>query len=168
MTRHPAALVVLHWLMLLPVLAAALGGGIVPMTTHLATGVSVAALLFLRVVIRLCRHVPDQDGRQTDVLARLARAMHLLLYALLAGAVLSGVAVVVQGDFITAWRGEGPVTSTYLGLPVFALHGIVARVLLAAIALHAAASLYHHLVLRDRIFSRMWFGARPAAEPRQR
>jgi len=38
------------------------------------------------------------------------------------------------------------------------VHGIVAKLLMLAIALHVGAALFHQLVRKDRLLSRMGFG----------
>jgi len=45
---------------------------------------------------------------------------------------------------------------TLADLPPRAGHGIAARLIVAAILLHAGAALYHHFVLKDRTLRRMW------------
>jgi cytochrome b561 len=40
------------------------------------------------------------------------------------------------------------------------VHGIVAKLLMLAIALHIGAALYHQFVRRDGLLSRMGFGRR--------
>jgi cytochrome b561 len=44
--------------------------------------------------------------------------------------------------------------------PTRVIHGAIAKVLVALIAVHASAALYHHFVLRDGLLKRMWFGRR--------
>jgi cytochrome b561 len=47
-------------------------------------------------------------------------------------------------------------------LPQRAAHGIIATLLVALIALHIAAALYHQFILKDGLLRRMWFGKRQA------
>jgi len=37
-------------------------------------------------------------------------------------------------------------------------HGIGARLLVALLVLHAGAALYHQIIRKDGLLSRMWFG----------
>jgi cytochrome b561 len=40
------------------------------------------------------------------------------------------------------------------------VHGIFAKALFALIALHIGAALYHQVIHKDGLLSRMWFGKR--------
>jgi len=44
--------------------------------------------------------------------------------------------------------------------PMRSVHYVISRMLMALIALHAAAAIYHTFVLRDGLLRRMWFGKR--------
>jgi cytochrome b561 len=93
--------------------------------------------------------------------------MHLALYAVMLAVPLAGLA--------DRWaRGRG--VSTFFGMvtlePPFAIpggrawgevHEIAANLLLVLIALHVAAALWHHVVLKDGLIGRML----PARRQRQ-
>ena len=71
----------------------------------------------------------------------------------------SGVAMsVLAGLPGIVFGGVGSLPVTFDALPPRAVHGIVAKPLMLAIALHVAAALFHQFVRRDGLLSRMGFG----------
>ncbi len=62
----------------------------------------------------------------------------------------SGAAPIIFG-------GDGALLPDFSKYPPRLAHGIGARLLLALLALHASAALYHHFVRRDGLLRRMWF-----------
>jgi cytochrome b561 len=44
--------------------------------------------------------------------------------------------------------------------PMRPVHYVISRLLMALIALHVVAALYHTFILRDGLLRRMWFGRR--------
>jgi cytochrome b561 len=59
--------------------------------------------------------------------------------------------------------GHGALPTDFWAFPVRTVHYAISRLLMALIALHATAALYHALALRDGLLRRMWFGRRLAA-----
>ena len=53
--------------------------------------------------------------------------------------------------------GSRPLSGVFL---LRAIHGQLANVLLALVALHILAALYHQFIRRDGLIGRMWYGAR--------
>jgi hypothetical protein len=47
-------------------------------------------------------------------------------------------------------------------MPTRVAHGVIATILVALIALHIAAALYHQVAQKDGLVRRMWFGKRSA------
>lgn len=72
----------------------------------------------------------------------------------LATAIISGILPIVFGS------SPDPLPRTFNVYPTRALHGYIADTIIALIALHVAAVVYHQLIRRDRLLSRMWFGRR--------
>jgi cytochrome b561 len=71
----------------------------------------------------------------------------------IATAAMAGLPQVVFG-------GAGSLPPNFDAFPPRAAHGLIARLLMLAIGLHIAAALFHLLVRRDGLLSRMWFGRR--------
>jgi hypothetical protein len=56
--------------------------------------------------------------------------------------------------------GHGALPPDFWVFPMRSVHYAISRLLMAAIALHVAAALYHTFILRDGLLRRMWFGKR--------
>ena len=93
--------------------------------------------------------------------ARAARTVHALLYVVVLGVAVSGVALtVVSGAGAILFAGApGPLPDLW-DYPPRIFHGAGARLLFMLLGLHVGAALYHQLFMRDRILARMSF--RPA------
>jgi cytochrome b561 len=124
---------------------------------HIVLGVSLAAVLVVRLALRATRGgmLPPLDH---GLLRAVARLTHLLLYVVLIGTVALGVS--------NAWvRGDS--IFNLFTLPSFApddkglrdaigdYHALAANTLLILAGFHAAAALFHHYVLRDTTLRRM-------------
>ena len=89
----------------------------------------------------------------------LASVVHRLLNVLVIVMVGSGIGVaLLSGVPDVVWGGQALVLGNFEELPLFMLHRITALILFAALALHAGGALYHQVLLRDGLMSRMWFG----------
>jgi cytochrome b561 len=112
----------------------------------------------LRIIWRLT-HRPPPDAL-SPILSAASRITHLLLYAAL-------IIVPVLGWINASSRGW---TVNFLGVVPFPgltptgsafghamgdVHGVLAWVLFALIAVHVAAALFHRFVLRDQVMHRM-------------
>lgn len=128
-------------------------------TTHMSLGVLLAAVVVARIVWRL---MPGHGVEAlTNGWVRLAsKAVHYLLYLLLMAEAALG--------FAFRWGAGRPMDFFGLGIPP--LIGEIARAdrrflrelhewngwaIIVIAGLHAAAVLYHHYVLRDRVLERM-------------
>lgn len=103
---------------------------------HVWTGVTVLALVLLRLLLRAVQGTPPAVGE--GWMRRAAIWGHRLLYTLLLATPLLGAA---------AWFGGVKA----LGDP----HELAANALLWLAGGHAAIALWHHYVLRDRVLVRM-------------
>jgi cytochrome b561 len=126
-------------------------------STHIALGVLLALVLTYRIWWRFSggRHLP-QAG--TGALDRLASLMHALLYVLLIGTVVLGLANTwVRGDTLFNLFRVPAFDPANPGLreSVEDWHSWCANILLTLAGLHAAAALVHHLVLKDEVLRRM-------------
>jgi cytochrome b561 len=128
---------------------------------HKSTGIVVFALVLARLAWRL-RHRPaalPPTMPKWQVLA--AAGVHRLLYACMVLMPLTGFlgashtrsGVAFFGLQLPRWRAPDRDTAELF----FGLHGTIAWILVALVALHTLAGLKHLLVDRDRVFQRMWF-----------
>jgi len=127
-----------------------------------AFGVSLLAIAAAGFVWWLVNAVPADPAGTPEWQRRAARLAHWALYALIFGVAITGwaltgtmrepVAIALFG-LIEAPQLVGPDSGTH-GL-FEELHEVLANVLIALVAVHAAAALYHHFVLRDGVLRRM-------------
>lgn len=127
---------------------------------HISFGVVLGIVLVIRLFWRQTggARLPAADVGPSG---RIATGVHHLLYALMVGLVVIGIACIwIRGDNIfNLFR----IPSLAPGNKALAhnaveLHGLVANVLLAVAAIHAAAAVWHHWRLKDGVLRRMWPG----------
>jgi cytochrome b561 len=177
--RFGAVAQALHWSMVVLIALALVGalvidafprdsaGQLLMRATHESLGVTVLLLACARIAWKLAGPTPSGAGSPWQ--QRLARLGHGALYALM-------FAVPVAGYVVATARGHDP---AFFGLSVPSLigkdralarsakeiHEFLAWTLVAVVAVHAAAAIWHQLVLRDRVLARMlprrWSNAAP-------
>lgn len=182
----PALSKALHWLIAALILVMAWLGltmgdlpngpdKIATYALHKSLGLSILALVALRLLWRLYAGAPAPLAGTPRWQERIAALTHLALYALLLAMPLSGWLLNSAAGFPLQWFG-------LFNLPALAgrdeaLHALAGQVhellfwaLAALVVLHAAAALHHHLFLRDATLARMlprgWLraGADPTTE----
>ncbi len=126
---------------------------------HFTLGLSVFALVWLRLVFRL-RHktpaiVPPPPAWQN----LLAKVMHVALYGLMIGMPIGGwLMLSAAGKPVPFWGlelpaliGENEATAKWIK----GIHETVGEVGLYLIGLHTVAALYHHYFKKDNALTRM-------------
>ena len=173
-SRYHPALVVLHWGLALLITAAlalgALGLARIPNTTpmklealrsHMSGGIIILALMLARLAVRLRSAHPPPARAGHRRLDRLAWASHRLFYVTVIAMASSGLVMALQtGLFDSVFAGRGQIPADFWVLPIRSVHYALSRLLMALIALHAVAALYHAVILRDGLLKRMFFGRR--------
>lgn len=126
---------------------------------HMSFGIILSLVIVVRLIWRLIpgHQVPTAVSGWTE---KAPKVVHYLLYAMLAAEAVLG--------FVLRWAGDE--SMSFFGLlipPPFApfskaarhqigeLHGLNGWAIVILASGHAAAALYHHYVLRDRVLSRM-------------
>jgi len=161
-----------HWLIVLLILATAIIGltmGELPRTpkyfwvytAHKSLGISVLALMLLRLGWRLyAGGVPPVAGTPRWQQA-IASATHWALYALAVAMPLSGW-LYDSASGLRPFRWFGLFTMPKLASPnewladrAVATHELLFLLLVALVVLHAGAAFWHHLFVRDETLSRM-------------
>lgn len=172
MNKYTKTAIALHWLIALLMIAAfALGvtmvdiPGLTPtklkyFSWHKWLGVTVLALVAVRLLWRLTHAAPTLPAGMPAWQAKVSGLLHGLLYALM-------FAIPLSGYFYSLAAG---VPVTYLGvlpLPVLiepnpelkvllkAVHYWLNMTLLASVGLHVAAALKHQFIDRDGVLKRM-------------
>lgn len=172
-SRYHPALVALHWITAFLLIGALLGGTFnmanVPNTDpakldtlrmHMFVGGTALVLLLLRLVLRHTTRRPAPLDSGNPVLNRASGIAHVALYVVAIAMAASGVALSMASGLPDAVFGTAALPETFWDFAPRYVHGILAKLLAALIVLHVAAALWHGFMRRDRIFARMWFGAR--------
>ncbi|WP_453969389.1 cytochrome b [Amorphus sp. MBR-141] len=164
----------LHWITAVAVillLAAAIAMNNVPpgawmnglYVLHWSLGVCVLPLALWRIALRLTRPSPGYPDDMPGWQRFAAEANHALLYAILVVNPLLGyVTKSAYGGSVTFfWIVELPpviAKNEALFERLSTVHVLVGFTMIAVVALHIGAALFHGLVRRDGIFSRMTTG----------
>jgi cytochrome b561 len=131
---------------------------VVLLRAHIPLGVGALLLTLLRIVWWLVAdRRPDLPSDQPAWQKFTAKAVHISLYLVVFVAAGSGMATIVLSDALPAIIGTGTLPDFNTVLPR-AVHGIGSRVMLALLAMHIGASLYHQFIRKDRLLGRMGLG----------
>jgi cytochrome b561 len=132
--------------------------------THMSLGVLLAAVILARLIWRV---IPGHQlsSLESGWVARASKGTHYLLYALLVAEAALGFTFRWGAGRPMAFFGTGiPPLIEKLGKPVThqlrEIHNWIGWTIIVIAVLHAAAALYHHYVLKDRILERMLPGRR--------
>jgi cytochrome b561 len=128
---------------------------------HKNGGVIVGLLMVLRLAFRLRYPPPPLPVSMPPLQARLASLTHALLYVLIFTMAVSGYVRVVAGGHPI--EGLDSLNLPYLigrsaviEKAAQAVHYYAHFAVIALVAAHIGAALYHALVLRDSMLARMW------------
>lgn len=169
--RYGSLSITLHWLMLVLIAAVYISmefRGIFPkgstgrglmMQAHFMLGLTVFALVWLRLLARVIAPTPQIVPAIPLWQAIPARLMHLALYLLMIGAPLAGWLILSAKDRPIPFYGfELPALigkNTDLAEQIEHWHVLAAQTGYWLIGLHAAAALFHHYISRDNTLTRM-------------
>ncbi|MBT3013807.1 MAG: cytochrome b/b6 domain-containing protein [Candidatus Thiodiazotropha sp. (ex Lucina aurantia)] len=173
MRRYHPALVLLHWLLAIMIVAGLIMGTNVLSATpndapeklfylkmHMSMGIIIFILMTVRLGIRFFTAKPPAADIGNRLFNKLGIATHYLFYLVVilmgasgfATANMAGLPEVVFGN------SGAPLVSTFDDFPPRIAHGVLSQLLLILIIGHVLAFLYHQYVRKDSLFSRMWFG----------
>lgn len=132
---------------------------------HKWIGVSVWALLLVRIAWRGHHAPPPLSPGMPAWEQTAAHAGHLLMYVLMFATPVAGwlmsSALGVRTVFLGLWPLPDLLAKNEaLGLLLVALHRILSYALLGVVAVHVAAALKHHFIDRDGLLGRMFRVAR--------
>ncbi len=167
---HPAH-VAIHWLMaLLVIMMLGIGKLVMPgvspedpqkvmmLQSHAYIGGAIAILLIIRLILRFTTQRPAPADAGNAFLNFVGKAVHFLLYLLLIGMALSGLGLFLMAGLSSVFSGAKPYPSNFFDFLPRMGHGLTSWLLLALIALHVGAALYHQFIRKDNLLARMWFG----------
>lgn len=174
-SRYHPSLVTLHWLLAVFIVGALAYGYLVlaPMEddapekiatlrVHMIVGVVILVLTVVRFIVRLATATPPSAQSGHPVLDRIAQIIHAAFYLLIVAMVATGLATaVLSGLNLIVFGNSGKLFPANLDdYPTLTAHEWGAALLVALIALHVAAALYHQFVKKDGLLRRMGYGSR--------
>lgn len=167
---HPIH-VAIHWLMaLLVIMMLAIGKTVMPgmdptdpqkpmmLQSHAYIGMAIGVLLLVRIVMLFVAKRPAPADAGNAALNFIGRATHILLYVLMLGMVVSGLGLFQLASLPAVFNGEEPYPANFFEYPPRAGHGLFSWLLLALVALHFGAAMFHQFIKKDNLLGRMWFG----------
>lgn len=175
MKRYHPVLVALHWILAIMILMSLVVGGpmmaklpstdpqkLVGLSGHMVWGMVIGVLLIIRLLVRLKSQKPPKADAGNALLNMGGQVAHWGLYLLAFAMVASGLGTALSaGLFDIAFGGNGaPLPSELTQYPPRVAHGIIAKLMMILVLLHIAGWAYHQFMLKDKLFSRMWFGKR--------
>jgi cytochrome b561 len=166
---HPLQ-VTFHWLVVALVFAAFVIGKsmsgqsnddakLLPLAVHMGIGIVTLLVIVVRFVTRMKLPKPEHVTAGNAVFDWIGRFVHYALYLLVFLMAVSGVSLSIQAGLTSVvFGGSGaPLPTDFYDFTARLLHGFIAPALALTVLLHVGAALYHQLVLRDNLLSRMWY-----------
>lgn len=133
-------------------------------TWHFMLGLTILALVVIRLIVRLNRRSPPITPEPPAWQALLAKATHFALYAFMLAMPIAGwVILSASGKAIPFFGLELPALVSQnkaLAGQVKEVHETLGTIGYFLIGLHALAALYHHYVVKDDTLRRMLPGRR--------
>ena len=160
-----------HWLIVILIVVQYLVGSIaedlpqgfeklVLVSRHKSLGITILALVLLRLLWRLANKPPPPPRGLHPLLSGLGRMTHVVLYALILALPVTGWLASSYANSPVSWWG-------WLTLPdmvapgeenferLSGLHELLTKILVIFVILHAAAALAHHFLFKDDVLRRM-------------
>ena len=170
-TRYGAVAITIHWVTALAIFGMLISGTVAANTAddaaetsilrvHAIIGVTILALTLARLMWWwLADKKPDDVAGMPAVQARASHWLHWTLYGVIIVMASSGLATLVLSgaNQIIFGVATGPLPD-FEGLVPRTVHGLLSRLLLALLAGHIGAALYHQFVRRDHLLARMGLG----------
>lgn len=127
---------------------------------HKSLGITLLLIVLMRMAWRFVNVTPPAPPSMAGWEARAARTTHALLYLLLLALPLTGYLINSASNFPLVVWGVLPLPnltdeSESLQLAAETAHGLLFWLLAVLVALHVAAALRHHWVLKDSVLRRM-------------
>ncbi|WP_316862093.1 cytochrome b/b6 domain-containing protein [uncultured Cohaesibacter sp.] len=164
--KYSSTAVLLHWIGALMVIGLIVVGKLMEdmtgtekmtvLSIHYYGGLATGVVFLLRLVFFFVHARPNDDPSWPTWQAKIAKLVHAILYLLPIIMVASGMiamSVYGLGTYVSAGDFEGYQAASRV--PPMLVHALTASLLIAAIALHVVAALYHQFVQKDHIFKRI-------------
>ncbi|MCT4657351.1 MAG: cytochrome b/b6 domain-containing protein [Cohaesibacter sp.] len=166
-SRYSKVTIALHWLGALLILGLIVVGQMMDgmqgpeklelLDMHRKIGLVTGLIFLVRLVFFFLHARPEADPNWPPMQAKLAKAIHLLLYLLPLVMVASGMASLMifgLGQYVDNGDIAGYLAAAG-SVPPLNVHGIVAKLLVASVVLHVIGAIYHQFVKKDGIMTRM-------------
>ena len=169
--RYSTASVILHWMMLLLIVGIYTAiefrefypKGSEPREAlklwHFMLGLSVLGLVWIRIAARLIWVAPNTFSAEPKWRQAAANATHFALYIFMISMPIAGWLILsAEGKNIPFFGFELPALvgkDVQLAERIEEVHELGGTLGYWIIGIHAAASLFHHYILKDRVFARM-------------
>lgn len=175
MTRYHPALVALHWLLGLMVVAALVAGNVMldampnsdpakidGLRAHMSIGIAVLILMVIRLALHVFTTKPAAIDTGSAMINFGGKAAHWALYLLVFAMCASGMAIAnIAGLPDIVFGGSGAaLPATFDDIAPRMAHGLLSNLLILVILAHAGAALWHQFLRKDNLLARMWFGKR--------
>ena len=168
--RYSPLMVTLHWLTVLLIFAAfALGkyasflpnddSEVAPLRLHMMLGITTLLVIIIRFIVRMRTPHPAYASTGNAFLDGLGKVVHYALYLFAFLIAASGLSLSMQAGLPQiVFGGVGSLPADFFDFTARAMHGFIAPTLFLLILLHVGAAFYHQLFIKDKLFSRMWYG----------
>ncbi|MBI5932391.1 MAG: cytochrome b/b6 domain-containing protein [Chloroflexi bacterium] len=165
---HPVH-VALHWVIALFVISFLVMGSfvmspmpndqeLIPLGIHSMLGPILAVLILIRLATRFFFKRPAPADAGHPLLNLAGRAVHVLLYVGVFVLLFSGASLSRAYGLPDILAGKGAMPADLFVYPQRFAHGILSNLMMALVALHVGAALYHQFIRKDNLLARMWFG----------
>ena len=120
---------------------------------HMPLGILILLLLIIRIIVRNRTPHPEPATVGNMILDKIGVITHYLLYVL-------AVILPISGMLLSINYGISPIQSDFISNLrwVPSLHRLIAPAFGLLILLHIGAALYHQVIRKDQLLSRMWYG----------
>jgi cytochrome b561 len=127
-------------------------------SSHKLIGLTILALVILRLIYRFTRGAPPPDPTVPASLTGLGHLVHWLLYLLLIAVPIAGYLAISYGRYLDVFGLPlPPVTDKNedMAKEIFEWHETGAILIIALVTLHILAAIFHRVVRKDRVVERM-------------
>jgi cytochrome b561 len=175
MKRYHPFLVTLHWILAIAIAAWLLMGSnilsemsnsdpekIDSLKVHMSVGIGILVLMLARLVVRLRSAKLTPTDANVTSMNKISAVGHYILYTVVILMSVSGI-VTAQltglGDIVFFGSGAA-LPETFEGVAPLMAHRVLSTILMLLVTGHVLAALYHQFALKEKLFSRVWFGNR--------
>lgn len=169
--RYGTVAVTIHWLSALLIFALMGSGFRAGMMTdsaakaallkvHVPLGIAILVLTLARLAWwKFADRKPDPVAGSPAWQEMSGKAVHMLFYVVIIAMAGSGIAMMaMSGAGAIILDGSDMTLPNFTDYAPRMPHGLGARLMVALLAMHIGAALYHHFIQKDGLIARMWFG----------